>query len=181
MRNQVYKDFVHIVVGDGPQENWVERDCREYGCHYFNTPVRENAYGAGPCNAGIDLIESGKLGPIDYVLFLDDDNILLELALYNINMTAEKNGRPPLIWQDILFSNRYYSEYFILPKCGEPLTQGDWDSLNCIIRTDLLNNLRFQPTYIRDYLMSVQLNSRADNKWVKAPGVGGIHFLSWDT
>ncbi len=181
MKHQVYKNFLHIVVGDGPQEEWVEKATKENGCHYFCLSKAEKYYGIAPRNAALDLIESGKLGEFDYILFLDDDNILLEPALYNVNKTAVENDLPPLIWQDILFTNKFNTEYFVLPKCGKPLIQGDWDSLSGIFKSDILKGLRMKQEYAHDVLFAIEASNRADNKWVKTNGIGGVHFLSWDT
>ena len=189
MKHQVHKHFVHIVVGDGPQDSWVRDECEKYNesispsseCFYIQTDVKEGVYGANPRNFALQNLENGKFGTYEYVLFLDDDNILLEPTLYNANNTILLNNRPPLLWQDILFTNKYKTEYFILPKGGSPLVNGDWDGLNGIYRADILKGLRHQPVYTQDLTIGLEAAARANNQWVKVNGIGGVHCLSWDT
>lgn len=181
MKHQVYRNFLHIVVGDGKQNEWVRKECEENQCYYFETNNADKFYGAGPRNAALDLIESGKLSHFDYIFFLDDDNILLEPALYNAAKIVCDNNAPPLMWQDILFTNKYNTTYYILPNGKEPLHEGDWDNLNCFYRSDIILGNRFERHYSQDYLFSKSASEKCDHKWIKCPGVGGIHFLSWDT
>lgn len=181
MQHQVRKDFMQIVVGDGPQPEWVKQECLKYGCRYVETEIKEGFYGTAPRNYVLELLESGALGEYKYVLFLDDDNLLLEPALYNIHETIQKHNSPPLIWHDILFTNKFQTKYFILPQGREPLKEGDWDSLNCIYRADIIRGLRWKAIYNHDWQFAREAAARAEGRLVKCDGIGAVHFLSWDT
>lgn len=181
MRHQVYKNYVHIVVGDGPQEQWVKDECEENKCYYVNTHIKEGGYGAAPRNLAMSMIEKGEFGNIDYVVFVDDDNVLLESALYNIAKVAIENNSPPLIWHDILFTNKYKTMYYTMPICKNVMQEGDWDFLNCFFRLDIIYGMRAKPVYNQDFKFAAEADIRANHKWVKCDGVGGVHFLSWDT
>jgi glycosyltransferase involved in cell wall biosynthesis len=175
-------DYTQIVVGDGPQEQWVAEECmRDKHIYYIETPTKEGFYGTSPRNHALELIESDKLGQFDYVLFVDDDNILLEPTLYNLAATIETNNHPPLIWHEILFTNKYQTQYFVLPKGHEPLKEGDWDSLNGVYRTDVIKGLRWKPIYNHDYHFAKEATDKAGAGWVRCDGIAGVHCLSWDT
>lgn len=182
MRHQIVKDYLQIVIGDGPQEPHVKEQClKEERVHYIETQVKENFYGTTPRNMALETIESGKLGKFNYILFLDDDNILLESALYNILNTAIDNNKPPLIWHDILFTNKFETKYSIMPKGGVPLMERDFDGLNCIFRSDIIHGLRFGKSYDHDFQFAKLASERANGQWVKCNDIGGVHCLSWDT
>lgn len=183
MRHQVLKDFdyIQIVVGDGPQQ--IREQCEaEPHVVYMETTVKEGFYGTAPRNAALEAIEKGKFGNVAYILFVDDDNLLLEPALYNIMATIQRSNRPPLLWQDILFTNKYKTEYCIMPSGGKPVVEGDWDSLSGIYRADVIHGLRWKAVYRHDYLFALEAQVRSGGApWVKCPGIGGVHCLSWDT
>lgn len=185
MRHQVMKehyDYVQFVVGDGPQDPQVAEWCKqESRVIYLETPTKEGFYGTNPRNVALNAIEEGRFGQFDYVLFLDDDNLLLEAALYNLVSAICVFDRPPLLWHDILFTNKYRTEYSILPVNGKPVAQGDWDSLNGVYRTDVIRGLRWQAVYEHDFLFAKEAQARVQVPWVKCLGVGAVHCLSWDT
>jgi glycosyltransferase involved in cell wall biosynthesis len=181
MKHQVHNDFLHIVVGDGPQDKWVVDECSAHNCYYTNTEVKEGFYGAAPRNHALKLIESGNLGYFDYICFVDDDNVLLESALYNVAKHVKDNNNPPLVWHDILFTNKYKTIYYVMPKYGKPLIEGDWDFLNCFFRSDVIRGIRVKQEYNHDHLFTTEVDVRAGHKWSKCDGIGGVHFLSWDT
>lgn len=68
-----------------------------------------------------------------------------------------------------------------MPRAGKPLVQGDWDALNALYRSDVIRGLRWKPVYSHDWLFSQEASRRAGGQWTKIGGVGGVHFLSWDT
>lgn len=185
MRHVVLKaefDYQQFVVGDGHQEPWVSKEC---GLHekvrYMETPVKEGFYGTAPRNYVLEQLESFAWGVFDYVLFLDDDNLLLEPALYNLARIVQDFNHPPLIFQQILFTNKYRTDYRIMPAGGVPLVEDDWDSLNCIYRTDVIRGLRWKPVYNHDLLFGQEARKRAQGPWINCPGVNAVHCLSWDT
>lgn len=182
MRHQILTDYLQIVVGDGHQEPWVKEECaREERVHYFETAAKEGFYGTAPRNAALELLESGALGEFGYVLFVDDDNVLLEPSLYNLREQVVNHDRPPLLWYDVLFTNKYKKQYYVIPECRKPLVQGDWDGLNSVFRADVIRGLRWKPVYSHDYLFACEASERAGYQWVRCEGVGAVHHLSWDT
>lgn len=181
MTQSVYKDFVHFVVGDGPQGDWVKKQAFQHRCEYLQTPEREGFYGTAPRNLALAVIESGDHGVFDYIVFVDDDNVLLEPTLYNIVHGAAKVNRPGIIWWDVLFTNKYMTRYDILPKCRAPLVQGDWDSLSAAYRADAVRGLRWKSVYRHDWEYGKEALAAAGGSITKLDMVGGVHFLSWDT
>lgn len=182
MEHQVHKDYLQIVVGDGPQEEWVAQECERFGVRFIDTLKKEGFYGTAPRNKALDLIERGEFGDFRYILFLDDDNLLLEPTLYNLHGTIQAYENPALIWHEILFTNKYKTSYYVLPKCGEPMKDGDWDSLSAVYRADVIDGLRWKPVYNHDLLFAKEATLRAGGApWVKCEGVGAVHCLSWDT
>lgn len=181
LETQMYRDFVQVVVGDGPQPEWVRTYCEEnMGCfaQYLETPVKEakGAFGAAPRNFALD-----HLPPCDYVCFVDDDNELLETALYQIMKAAMDNGNPPLLYQEILFTNKFMEKYVVFPKDVLLVAERGWDLLNGIYRRDVIGGTRFAPEYRGDFLFAEEITKRVNVPWVKVAGIGGIHHLSWDT
>jgi glycosyltransferase involved in cell wall biosynthesis len=175
---QIFRSFFHIVVGDGPQPEWVSRFCAEKGVQYIETEKKEGTgtYGANPRNVVLK-----KLPSCDYVIFLDDDNVLMEPSLYQIDFAAVVAGNPPLLYQEILFTNKYKEEYYVLPK-DKLVVEGEWDLLNGIYRRDMIEGVEFKPSYKNDFLFAQEVCAlHPDAKWVKVKGIGGIHHLSWDT
>jgi glycosyltransferase involved in cell wall biosynthesis len=181
MAQSVYKDFEHFVVGDGPQSDWVKKQAFQHRCQYLETPKREGFYGTGPRNFALEAIESGAYGAFDYIVFVDDDNVLLEPTLYNIVHGPAKSMRPGIIWWDVLFTNKYMTRYDLLPKGREPLVQGDWDSLSAAYRADAVRSLRWRAVYRHDWEYGHAALSAARGSITRLDMVGGVHFLSWDT
>lgn len=190
MRHLIVKtsyEYVHLVVGDGCQpgaQAIVRRESLDdnFGrLKYSETRVAEGFYGTAPRNLGLELVESGRYGQIDYVIFLDDDNLLLEPALYNLNATIRDNNFPPLVWHDIIFTNKYTTDYKVFPLGGKPVVQGDWDSLSGIYKLDAVRGLRWEPVYEHDFLFAKAAQEKANASWVKCPGIGAVHCVSWDT
>lgn len=165
---QIFRDFIHIVSGDGPQNPWVGKYCAERKLVYMETPVKEKSgsYGAAPRNLALR-----SMPKCDYVFFLDDDNVLLEPALYQMNMASVEANDPPLLYQDII------------PKSFRLVVEGEWDLLNGIYRSDVVRGVDFKPSYKNDFLFAQDVVARlpAGTPWIKVKGVGGIHHLSWDT
>lgn len=185
VKAQMYLDFSHIVVGDGPQLDWVEEFCTDNGVQYFETKSKDakGSYGASPRNLALDLLISrGVSTTSSYVVFLDDDNVLLEPALYQASHSIFNNENPPLLYQDILFTNKYTEEYCIFPKSDQLVIEKQWDLLNGIYRIDTLLGIKFKPVYNNDFLFTKEVVEKLGNPgWIKTKGVGGVHHLSWDT
>lgn len=184
LEHQVYRDFFHIVVGDGPQDAKVKEWAGE---HYYETPAKEGkgCFGAAPRNLAIELLENDPKFKCDYVIFLDDDNVLLEPALYQARITAVTRGQPKLMYQDIVFTCKFNDFYEIFPRDQNNLANnGDWDLLNGIYRRDVINGVRFQKEYVNDLYFTQDVLAKLDaseRQWIKVKGIGGIHHLSWDT
>lgn len=181
LEQQMYRNFVQVVIGDGPLPEWVREFCEEdYGCfaQYLETPAKEakGAFGAAPRNFALD-----NLPPCDFVVFLDDDNELLETALYQIMKAVVDNDSPPLLYQEILFTNKYMEEYCVFPKTHTLVAEREWDLLNGIYRRDVIGSTRFAPEYRGDFLFAKEIWERLAVPWIKVKGIGGIHHLSWDT
>lgn len=189
---QVFKDFFHIVVGDGPQD---ERTKQLGGEHYYEAPGPEGklCFGAAPRNLALELIENDPRYACDYVVFLDDDNVLLEPALYQINIAAATNANPKLLYQDIVFTSKFHDFYEILPRFPDQIVDGriqngDFDLLNGIYRTDVIRGIRFKRDYTNDLWFALDVLERLEAQklptekigWHKVKGIGGIHHVSWD-
>lgn len=178
---QIFKDFFHIVVGDGPQD---DRTKELGGEHYFETPAPEGkmCFGAAPRNLALELIENNPQFACDYVVFLDDDNVLLEPALYQIDIAARQNEDPKLLYQDIVFTSKFHDFYEILPRFPQHIVQnGDFDLLNGIYRRDVIKGVRFQREYTNDLFFALDVLKGIENpQWLKVKGIGGIHHVSWD-
>lgn len=177
---QVWTDYRQIVVGDGPQESWVKEFVESHSqCIYLETLTRTNNWGCDPRNLALEKIETDY--PADYIIFVDDDNVLLESALHNIHWKAISLGEPPLLCQDICFLNKYTTKYVVYPTVMPP-EQTKWDGLNGIYRADVVKGLRWIPGYAHDFFFTKEAMKKAGvEDFPKVEGINGIHHLSWDT
>lgn len=179
INDQVIRDHHHIVIGDGPQDPWVRECCVANGAKYFELPERMRESGTYCRNFALNLLETDF--PCDYVMFIDDDNMLFESACHNVFHTANANGNPPLLYHEIVFSNVYFTKYFVIPRQMPP-KQGDWDGMNGIYRSDMVRGLRWDAIYSHDFLFSQKVIERVGHSnFVKVDGLAGVHFTSWDT
>ena len=169
----------HIVVGDGPQEPWVKSFCESRGVLYHELPTKQGDFGAHARNFALDFVEN-NLKP-DYIVFLDDDNELLMSYTYNIDETARLNNNPPLLYQPILHSGKFDTFYKILPATDEIPSNGDWDSLNGIFRSDIIKGVRWEKEYNHDFKFALDAKELAGTNYIKVKGINAIHHVSWDT
>lgn len=180
LEHQMYRDFEHIVVGDGPQADWVHQLCAEKKSRYLATPAKapKGQFGAAPRNFVLD-----QLPPCDYVLFLDDDNVLLEPSLYRYNEEIVAGNSPPLLYQEIIFTSKYTTDYVVLPRSHDRLVvEREWDLLNGLFRRDVVATVRFKPSYRGDYQFARETWEFAKfAPWTWSKTIGGVHHLSWDT
>jgi glycosyltransferase involved in cell wall biosynthesis len=178
LNSQMYRNFTHVVVGDGPQAPWVRDACANVGAHYLETSAKEprGSFGAAPRNFALD-----RLPPCEYVLFCDDDNVLLEPSLYRYNEEIVA-ANPPLLYQEIIFTSKYTTDYVVFPRSHDRLVvEREWDLLNGLFRRDVIGAVRFQPSYRGDYQFTKEVWERSKAPWVWSKTIGGVHHLSWDT
>lgn len=179
LQSQVFKDYRQIIVGDGPQSDDVKKFVSTVSeAVYLETPKQTKNFGCEQRNVALQAIEDEY--PADYVLFLDDDNVLLESALYNIHWTAVNNVQPPLMYQTVCFINKFITKYILFPSAMPP-EQAKWDGMNGIYRSDVVRGLRWVPGYAHDFFFTQAAITKAGSPFIEVEGINGIHHLSWDT
>lgn len=171
---QTFPNLVHIVVADGPQQPYVRSWCEEAGAKYYELATGGGCFGAQARNKGMEIVENGALA--DYLLFLDDDNILFPTALERYEKAARQHGDPPLIYQEVLFHNQFNEHWMVLPLAMPP-EKAKWDSLNACYRSDVVRGARWDCDYNHDFNLSQQAIGKAGtDQFVKAEGLVGVHF-----
>lgn len=140
--------YEHIVVGDGSNIG-AEKICSIFNIKYLNTGSRMGTWAWGARNTPIEqkAIES------DYVIFLDDDNLLLPNALTDLNELAYKNNQPAVLGLKILYQQGWDSQWKEYPLGCK---HGQWDLLNSCIRTDIALQCKFVPCYDADWYFTEQ-------------------------
>jgi glycosyltransferase involved in cell wall biosynthesis len=172
VKAQTYKKYAHIVIGDGQMPPDVGELCGKYGA-MFRSIERAGNFGAGARTAAMRQVGGGAM---KYILFLDDDNILLPDCLARYAAYAESHNEPPLMYQDVIFHNQYNEGWLQLPRQSKPPQKADWDSLNGCFRWDTIEGMEWAKEYDHDYLLAVDAVNRAGEAFQKVDGFSGVHF-----
>ncbi len=140
--SQKYQNFEHLICSDGYDKK-TEDIIKNYNNNrikYYYTEI-SNDYGSNQRNYLIQLIDS------DYVVFLDDDNYIypnyIKEILNNISNT------------DMLVYKIYYDGTLIDDRViplGNRIEFKEIDSLNCIIRKDIVKKFLWDTVYKHDFL-----------------------------
>ncbi len=106
---QTWRSFVHVVIGDGPQSEQTTNEIRdierrEPTCiRYAELPQKMGCFGS-PCrNMALEMIESENLA--EYVVFLDDDNIMLPGSLQRFVEAIYRYNSPEVLYQKTIYRN----------------------------------------------------------------------------
>lgn len=130
VRWQIYQSFVHVIVGDGPQNERTRslvqqvKNTNVDSIMMEELPLKSGGYGS-PCrNKALDLIEQFNLA--EYVVFLDDDNIMLPGSLQRFAEAIEKHNKPEVLYQKTIYKN----EKLQIGWIDFPLQYIYWDDPN---------------------------------------------------
>jgi glycosyltransferase involved in cell wall biosynthesis len=134
VRSQIFRDFDHLVVGDGPTPE-ARAICERYGVRYIEMPEHTGNWGCQCRNYALEHCEA------DRVLFLDDDNVLLPNCLQSINNACTDN--PPIIIHKVLFFNKWTGQWIIMPNAMPP-ARANIDMLNFCVRSDIAKLAKFR-------------------------------------
>ena len=105
VRSQLFTDFLHVVVGDGPTPE-AEKTCIELNHPRLVYDQAPEHRGQANCiNYVLDKYEGERY------LFLDDDNILLPKCLETIQ---ENNQDKAVVVHKVLFYNKWTSQWIVL-------------------------------------------------------------------
>lgn len=168
VRAQDFPDVEHHVVGDGPCPG-AEALCASMGVRYTGTPSRLKVWGANCRNLVLDEADA------DYVVFLDDDNLLFRRGLAALHEAATRHDDPPLLAQKILMRRAGAEPWPVLPRALPP-TLGDWDSLNACVRLDVARRVRFGGEYLHDYHYIRECIRISGASPILVDEIGGVHL-----
>lgn len=172
---QTFGNYKHFVVGDGPLEDWAAQFCYQNNCHVMALPEKKGAWGAHARNLVLEYIDAHVL--VDYILFLDDDNILFPTSLERLDAVATKNNNPPLIYQPIVHYKRWDNSWWVLPT-EMPPKKCFWDTLNGCYRHDAVRGLRWNLEYEHDFHFARSAIAKAGtDQFIKSHDEpGGLHL-----
>jgi hypothetical protein len=162
-----------MVIGDGEMPSWVKDFCRIAKVQYFELPNKKGDWGAHARNYALDLLDQESLA--DYVIFLDDDNILFPNSLDCLNNCSREN--PPLIYQPIIHFRRWDNGWWILPT-EMPPKKCFWDTLNGCYRSDIIKGVRWTYEYEHDFSFTQEAikNAKTDIFVRSNEGPCGVHL-----
>lgn len=170
---QSLKSYRHIVVSDGPMEAWAQEFLSSKGCSWMELPEKMGAWGAHARNKALSTAEATL--PSDYVIFLDDDNVLFPCALESLDAAAKAN--PPLLYQRIVHFRRWDNGWWCLPT-EMPPKKCFWDTLNGCYRSDVIRGLRWNLEYEHDFhFAQAAIKAAGTDQFVCAgDNPGGMHY-----
>lgn len=174
---QTFTNYKHFVVGDGPLEEWAEQFCYHNNCHVMSLPEKRGAWGAHARNMVLEYLDLTSDISVDYLVFLDDDNVLFPMALERLNLAAVANQNPPLMYQPIVHYRRWDNGWWVLPT-EMPPKKSVWDTLNGCYRHDVVRGLRWNLEYEHDFHFAKSAIGKAGSDvFVKAhDDPGGLHL-----
>lgn len=139
-KNQTNKNFVHVVSADGPAPGAREL-CSQYGATYTESAERSGSWGFGARNRGVAAANA------DFLLFLDDDNYLLEDC---IEVLSQDLFAPIMIYKSLYFAKSVGRHVVLPPIPHVEMTKIDMG--NFCVRSDVAKSVQFQPDYNQDFL-----------------------------
>ena len=173
VKSQTCGSYIHLVIGDGPQTEHVKCWCKDSNVRYLELSVSGKCYGSFARNLGLEIVEREALA--DYVVFLDDDNILLPTTLERYEKAIREKGNPALLCQKVIFRNQFNDRWLELPRSLPP-EKADWDSLNGCYRADIIKGHRWECDYNHDFLLAEKIRNESKEEFVLVEGFAGVHF-----
>lgn len=165
---QTFTDCEHIIISDGHNPE-SEAVCKLYSGKYLTTGIKKGNWGADARNLGI-IHASGN-----YLMFLDDDNLLYPWALQNLQELALKNNNPPLLAQRIHYYKRWDGGWIVHPMVMPP-TFPCWDNLNACIRSDIAKLVGFGKHYEHDLTYIKDCMGICNTEPILTDNIGGVHL-----
>ena len=177
VKEQTFKDFVHVVCGDGPSPE-SEKIAKEEGATWTSIPKAGN-WGFGCRNHVV------KGWDAEYFMFLDDDNVYkpncLETVERTIRREREKDGKnPPFVAMQIDWIARWMkpTQRWVIP--GEPrVEKGYYDQMCSVVRADIAKSIDFKPSYEQDFEFATECLAKS-GKMVLIKEVLGIYSWNWE-
>lgn len=173
VKSQTFASYVHLVIGDGPQQPYVRHWCDSTGARYLELPESGKCWGAKARDLGMETIEKEALA--DYVVFLDDDNIFFPTALERYEKSIRALMEPAMLFQKVVFHNQFNDGWLEVPRSMPP-KMADWDSLNACYRSDVVAGMRWECDYNHDYLLAQQVIDKTGEQFHMVDGYAGVHF-----
>jgi glycosyltransferase involved in cell wall biosynthesis len=130
---QNYDNLEILVCHDGPSENFEKYRFDDDRIKFFQTEKKENKYGTEARNLLLKKAEG------DYVIFLDDDNLLYDDYLNK--MTSLIDDRTGMVVCRIHFNDKNWTN-LILPRKNEILPC-EIDSLNVLIESSVAKSVKW--------------------------------------
>lgn len=155
VRVQTCKLFEHIVVGDGPTGS-IQNLCARYGVTYYELPKRTGHWGTEPRNFALSVADS------EYVMFLDDDNYLLEDCIE----TLEENSNSKILIFKSLYFARSMGRHVVLPPIPH-IEKTKIDMGNFCVKTEIAKQAKFEKDYNHDFTFISECCTKAgwDLSW----------------
>ncbi len=141
IKNQTYKDFIHVACGDGPSK--ISQEICQKENIIWTEVKKEGKWGFNCRNHVIENYDA------EYYMFLDDDNI------YNSNCLEEVSKRFPaeFISFKINWVARWLNKRIEIPN-NEEVIEGQFDMMNMCVSSKIAKQIKFQPIYEQDFLFA---------------------------
>ena len=142
VRSQLFTDFLHVVIGDGPTPE-AEKTCAELNhpkLVYDQLPEACGNFGYVCRNLALEKYEG------DRYLFLDDDNVLLPKCLETINENCENQA---IAIHKVIFYNKWTTQWIILPNSMPP-SRSSIDMLNFSVHADIARGCKFEKEHLHE-------------------------------
>ena len=180
VKAQTFKDYVHVVCGDGDNPEG-EAVTREEGATWTSIP-KAGGWGHGCRNHVVANWDA------NYFMFLDDDNVYKPECMEEVAKAAADNvlklGRigilPPFLAIQIDWIARWLKppQRWVIP--GEPkVEKGYYDQMCSVIRSDIAKKVRFKNTYEQDFEFATECLALAGNM-ILVRKVLGVYSWSWE-
>ena len=130
---QNYENLEILICHDGPSDIFNSFKFDDNRIRYFNTDTRTNNYGASQRNLLLKKVTG------DYVIFLDDDNILYDN--YINKMISSVDDKTGMVVCHIHFNDKDWTN-LILPRKNQ-LIACEIDSLNILIKSSIVKSIEW--------------------------------------
>ena len=168
VKSQLFKDYIHVVIGDGPTP-LAREICEREGVMYEERPREAESlnWGCFSKNYAIDRFDGNRY------LFLDDDNVLLPKCLRTIHDVSSKDSE--IIVHKTLFYNKWTDQWIILP-CILPPQRSKIDLLNFSVSQSLAKAVKFQATPEQDWFFLEECMSLVDSRYEMINEILAVYF-----
>jgi glycosyltransferase involved in cell wall biosynthesis len=174
---QDFRDFVHLVVSDGPANDETKKACAFFGA----TLAEVEKVGRWGYNCRNHAIQ--KMEPVEYYVFLDDDNLVYRGCLWALDQQAKASKNPPLIAHRIHYLKRWeveqgrmQSQAWMNLPWEIPPVKGGWDQLNTCVRRDVALAVPFKGEYEQDFYFIQECIAFCKQQPVMTEAIGGVHI-----